>query len=90
MSTVNPCERTINAPFGGRLPVMNRGKRQRMSDDRPDADDTPKHVREGGGGKPVAADDPRDTSVAGKDAGEAAEKSTPPTEGPAAAGALPG
>jgi hypothetical protein len=48
------------------------------------------HTREGGGGEPVPADDPRDESVAGEDAGTAAEKSTPPTEGPAAAGALPG
>jgi hypothetical protein len=48
------------------------------------------HTREGGGGRPVPADDPRDESVAGEDAGSAAEKSTPPTEGPAASGALPG
>jgi hypothetical protein len=48
------------------------------------------HTREGGGGEPVPADDPRDESVVGEDAGTAAEKSTPPTEGPAAAGALPG
>jgi hypothetical protein len=48
------------------------------------------HTREGGGGRPVPADDPRDESVAEEDAGTAAEKATPPTEGPAAAGALPG
>jgi hypothetical protein len=54
-----------------------------------DRDDAP-HMRQGGGGTPVPADDPRDTSLEGEDAGTKAEKSTPPTEGPAAAGALPG
>jgi hypothetical protein len=44
----------------------------------------------GGGGRPVKADDPLDRSVEGEDATTAAEHATPPTEGPAAAGALPG
>lgn len=48
------------------------------------------HTRMGGGGKPIPADDPVDKSVADEDAGTAAEHATPPTEGPAAAGALPG
>ena len=57
-------------------------------------DDKPrdtKNTRMGGGGKPVPADDPRDESVEGEgDASEKADKATPPTEGPAAAGSLPG
>jgi hypothetical protein len=48
------------------------------------------HTRQGGGGTPIPADDPRDESLQGEDAGTKAEKATPPTEGPAAAGALPG
>jgi hypothetical protein len=48
------------------------------------------HTREGGGGTPVPADDLRDESLEGEDATAKAEKATPPTEGPAAAGALPG
>lgn len=55
-------------------------------DDAPEGD----HVRMGGGGKPVAADDVRDPSVEGEDATTAANRATPPTEGPAAAGSLPG
>jgi hypothetical protein len=55
-----------------------------------DQHDGEPHMRMGGGGKPVPADDPLDESVAGEDAGDAAQKATPPTEGPAAAGALPG
>ena len=47
-------------------------------------------TRQGGGGSPVPADDPLDRSVEEKDASEAAERATPPTEGPAAAGSLPG
>lgn len=54
------------------------------------AKDTPPGTRMGAGGKPVKADDPRDTSVEGDDATTAANHATPPTEGPAAAGALPG
>lgn len=50
--------------------------------------DHSEHTREGGGGRRVPADDPLDRSVAGDE--NAAEKATPPTEGPAAAGALPG
>jgi hypothetical protein len=50
----------------------------------------PEHTRQGGGGEPVAADDPLDRSLEGEDAGTVAENATPPTEGPAAAGALPG
>ncbi len=65
-----------------------------MSDDdkssREDDEQKSEHTRMGGGGKPVAADNPLDTSVAGEDATTAAEHATPPTEGPAAAGALPG
>ena len=52
--------------------------------------DTKPKVRQGGGGRPVPADDPHDESVRDKDAGTAADEATPPTEGPAAAGALPG
>jgi hypothetical protein len=62
-----------------------------MPEDNRDRDEhEPPHTREGGGGTRVPADDPLDKSVAGEDAGTAAEKATPPTEGPAAAGALPG
>jgi hypothetical protein len=60
-------------------------ERERKSKPEPDA-----HTRQGGGGTPVPADDPRDESLEGEDAGTKAEKATPPTEGPAAAGALPG
>ena len=42
----------------------------------------PRHTRQGGGGTPVPADDPRDESLEGEDAGTKAEKATPPTEGP--------
>jgi hypothetical protein len=59
-----------------------------MADDEQHEDE--KKMREGGGGKPVPADDPRDTSLEGEDAGTVAERATPPTEGPAAAGSLPG
>ena len=66
---------------------------QERRDDKDPDDQEPSRggdVRMGGGGKPVAADDPRDTSLEGEDAGTIAEHATPPTEGPAAAGALPG
>jgi hypothetical protein len=66
---------------------VSNDKRKPEDDEQPE---TPPGTRMGGGGKPVAADDPRDTSVADEDAGNAAEHATPPTEGPAAAGALPG
>jgi len=46
--------------------------------------------RKGGGGAPIPADDPLDRSVSHTDATDAAEHATPPTEGPAAAGSLPG
>jgi hypothetical protein len=61
-----------------------------MPDTPNESKDDEQHTRMGGGGKPVAADNPRDTSVEGEPADEAAKKATPPTEGPAAAGALPG
>ena len=51
-------------------------------------DDETDHTRQGGGGRRVPADDPLDRSVTGEK--DAAEKATPPTEGPAAAGGLPG
>jgi hypothetical protein len=47
-------------------------------------------TRRGGGGAEVPADDPLDRSVRDTDATDAAEHATPPTEGPAAAGSLPG
>ena len=55
-----------------------------------DDEDAPEHTRVGGGGKRVRADDPLDRSMEGADADTIAEHATPPTEGPAAAGALPG
>jgi hypothetical protein len=61
-----------------------------MNDPKTQQSEPPAGTRQGGGGEPVPADEPRDTSVEDEDAGTAAEKSTPPTEGPAAAGALPG
>jgi hypothetical protein len=48
------------------------------------------HTRTGGGGKEIPADDPRDESLEGEDADTIAQHATPPTEGPAAAGSLPG
>ena len=48
------------------------------------------HTRDGGGGEPVPADDPRDESVKKLPPDEQAKRATPPTEGPAAAGSLPG
>jgi len=57
-------------------------------DTKRDQEREPKHTRAGGGGEPVPADDPLDESVTGEK--DPAEKATPPTEGPAAAGALPG
>jgi hypothetical protein len=47
-------------------------------------------TREGAGGKQIPADSPLDTSMKGEDPEKIAERATPPTEGPAAAGALPG
>jgi hypothetical protein len=62
-------------------------QRHKHEDAKPkDSEDT----RAGGGGRPVPADDPLDESLEGEDAGTKAENATPPTEGPAAAGALPG
>jgi hypothetical protein len=48
------------------------------------------HLREGAGGTKVPADSLLDTSMKGEDPEKVAERATPPTEGPAAAGALPG
>jgi hypothetical protein len=59
---------------------------KRADDER--RDDEAEHTRQGGGGGRVPADDPLDRSVTGEK--DAAEKATPPTEGPAAAGGLPG
>jgi hypothetical protein len=47
-------------------------------------------TRQGAGGTPVAADSVLDTSMPEEDASTVAERATPPTEGPAAAGNLPG
>jgi hypothetical protein len=55
-----------------------------------DEEPVPEGMRQGGGGKPVPADDPLDRSLEGEDADTIAKHATPPTEGPAAAGALPG
>lgn len=62
----------------------------RVRDDRDEEEPVPEGMREGGGGKPVPADDPLDRSMEGEDADTIAQNATPPTEGPAAAGALPG
>jgi len=64
--------------------------RSEPNEDEEDGDDIPEGMREGGGGKPVRADDPLDRSLEGADADTVASHATPPTEGPAAAGALPG
>jgi hypothetical protein len=62
-----------------------------MAEDREHDDkEPPEGMRQGGGGKPVPAEDPLDRSLEGEDASTIAERATPPTEGPAAAGALPG
>jgi len=63
-----------------------------MTDTPRDLDDAeaPPGKRIGAGGKPIPADDPRDTSLEDEDATTIANTATPPTEGPAAAGALPG
>jgi len=63
------------------------GNAQAMAGDRNVHEQPDAHTRIGGGGTPVPADDPRDTSIDAEDEDEVA---TPPTEGPAAAGALPG
>jgi len=67
---------------------------ERQRDDaRPDEEEdelAPDGMRRGGGGKAIPADDPLDRSMEGEDADTIAQHATPPTEGPAAAGALPG
>src|SRR3954454_25272185 len=64
----------------------NEGTRSKAESD----EQLPEGMRQGGGGKPVPADDPLDRSLEGEDADTVAKNATPPTEGPAAAGALPG
>jgi hypothetical protein len=53
-------------------------------------DEGTQHTREGAGGKQIPADSVLDTSMKGEDPEKIAERATPPTEGPAAAGSLPG
>ena len=53
-------------------------------------DEDGEHTRVGAGGKRIPADSPLDTSMKGEDPEKIAERATPPNEGPAAAGALPG
>jgi hypothetical protein len=68
---------------------MSERDTERAERDEP-ARDEGEHTREGAGGKQIPADSPLDTSMKGEDPEKVAERATPPTEGPAAAGALPG
>jgi hypothetical protein len=68
--------------------VMSERETSERDTDR--ADEDGEHTREGAGGKQIPADSPLDTSMKGEDPEKVAERATPPTEGPAAAGALPG
>ena len=67
-------------------------KRLVSDEDRTDDDEraAKRKTRQGAGGTPVPADGVLDTSMEGEDASTIAERATPPTEGPAAAGNLPG
>jgi hypothetical protein len=58
--------------------------------DRDEGDGEGEHTREGAGGEQIPADSVLDTSMKGEDPEKIAERATPPTEGPAAAGSLPG
>jgi hypothetical protein len=85
-------ERATAITSKGQVMPTNDDRETRDTGDDQDerATDDERHTREGGGGTQVAADDPRDTSVTTEEAATEHKPATPPTEGPAAAGALPG
>jgi hypothetical protein len=69
---------------------MSERDTDRAERDEAARDDDKTHTREGAGGKQIPADSVLDTSMEGEDPEKIAERATPPTEGPAAAGSLPG